>query len=108
MNNFEGAGRRSNADRSDDLNVASYWRARHGLCFGECRAIEMEAGEMKRRQTAVATTALILLTFTSNANNQAVAASARCAAGCANYCATKFAWKNTTACNEMCQAKRCK
>ena len=68
----------------------------------------MEAGEMKTRLIEVATIALALLTFTSNANNQAAAASARCAAGCANYCATKFAWKNTTACNEMCQAKRCK
>jgi hypothetical protein len=63
---------------------------------------------MKRRLTLVAVAALILLTCTSNSNNQAVAASARCAAGCANYCATKFAWKNTTACNEMCQAKHCK
>ena len=61
---------------------------------------------MKRRMALVAITASIVLTYTSYSSNRA--ASARCAAGCANYCATKFAWKNTTACNEMCQAKRCK
>jgi hypothetical protein len=70
--------------------------------------IEMEAVEMKRRLTLVAVAALIPLIFTSASNNQAMAASAGCAAGCANYCATKNPWKNATACNEMCQAKRCK
>ena len=63
---------------------------------------------MKRRMALVAITTSIVLTYTSYSSNRAVAASARCAAGRANYCATKFAWKNTTACNEMCQAKRCK
>ena len=51
--------------------------------------------------------ALIIFADACAYTHQARAASARCAAGCANYCATTNAWKNATACDEMCQAKRC-
>ena len=59
--------------------------------------------EMKNAVASAAMSALILFA----ASKQANAASARCAAGCTHYCATKFAMKNTTACNESCQAKHC-
>ena len=38
----------------------------------------------------------------------AVAASAKCAAFCDNWCAKNFAIKNSTACSERCQIKHCK
>ena len=39
---------------------------------------------------------------------QAVAASARCVAGCTDWCAKNFARKNPTACSEQCQLKHCR
>jgi hypothetical protein len=55
----------------------------------------------------LAISALIVFAGTCTSSQQANAASSRCAAGCAHYCATKFAMKNTTACNESCQTKHC-
>jgi hypothetical protein len=60
---------------------------------------------MKRLVISIALSALVL--FASASNWKASAASARCVAGCAHWCATKFAMKNATACNESCQAKHC-
>jgi hypothetical protein len=40
--------------------------------------------------------------------NDAVAASAKCAAFCDNWCATNFSRKNPTACSQQCQLKHCK
>jgi hypothetical protein len=55
----------------------------------------------------LAISALIVFAGTCTSSQQANAASSRCVAGCAHYCATKFAMKNTTACNESCQTKHC-
>jgi hypothetical protein len=41
-------------------------------------------------------------------SDQAVAAASHCVSGCAHWCATRNAWKNSTSCNEMCQAKHCR
>jgi hypothetical protein len=49
-----------------------------------------------------------LTLFVGASNWQASAASARCIAGCARWCATNFAMKNSTACTESCQAKHCR
>ena len=61
---------------------------------------------MKGLMIPTALSAVVL--FTSASNWEASAASARCVAGCAHWCATKFAMKNSTACNESCQAKHCR
>ena len=55
---------------------------------------------------AVAIVALILAIAMplSHAN----AASARCAAGCDDWCAKNFARKNPTACSQQCQLRHCK
>jgi hypothetical protein len=39
---------------------------------------------------------------------RAVAATAKCAAGCDNWCAKNFPQKNTTACSQQCQLRHCK
>jgi hypothetical protein len=62
---------------------------------------------MNNALVLAAISALLLFADTCTSSHQANAASARCVAGCAHYCATKFAMKNTTACNESCQAKHC-
>jgi len=40
--------------------------------------------------------------------SHATAASARCAAGCDNWCAKNFAMKNSASCSQQCQLKHCK
>jgi hypothetical protein len=64
--------------------------------------------KMKNALALIAMVASILSIDAPFTGNHAVAASARCAAFCSNWCAKNFAMKNPTACSERCQEKHCK
>ncbi len=63
---------------------------------------------MKRALAVFAITASILSVGAAVTGAPAMAASARCAAGCDNWCAKNFAMKNSAACTQQCQLKHCK
>ncbi len=51
---------------------------------------------------------LLIAAGTTLTATDAVAASGKCAAFCDNWCAKKFAMKNSAACSQQCQLKHCK
>jgi hypothetical protein len=63
---------------------------------------------MRNVLALIAITSLILFGEAFTTNNKAMAASGHCVSGCAHWCASRNAWKNSTSCNEMCQAKHCR
>jgi hypothetical protein len=63
---------------------------------------------MKSTVALIAIVASILFVDTPVTGGQALAASARCIAGCSNWCAKVGMRLNSTACNEQCQLKHCK
>jgi hypothetical protein len=62
---------------------------------------------MKPKLALMAIVASILFVEMPVTATQAVAASARCAAGCDKWCAKNFAMKNSAACSQQCQLKHC-
>ena len=63
---------------------------------------------MRSALTLMAIIPSILFWEASTTSKQAVAASTHCVSGCARWRAGRNAWKNSTSCNEMCQAKHCR
>lgn len=63
---------------------------------------------MKCSLGLIALVTLILAVDAPASGSDALAASAKCAAFCDNWCAKNFAMKNPTACSERCQLKHCK